>query len=98
MLRALLLCAAARAVRGGKQGKPVFDIQFLDTFEGAHAFVRDVKINPSKFLACSLGGTYGMREWLSYQDARLGGRAQACPPLATGCADPGVCAHPPNTR
>ena len=75
MLRALLLGAAARAVHGGKQGKPKYDIQFLDTVEGAHAFVRDAAIAPSKFLACSLAGTFGMAEWLSYQDARLGGRA-----------------------
>jgi len=75
MLRALLLFAAARAVRGGKHGKPVFDIQFLDTIEGAHAFVRDVAINPQTYLACSLTRSYGMTEWLSYQDARHGGRA-----------------------
>jgi len=74
MLRALLLCAATRAALGGKQGKPKYDIQFLDTLGGAHAFVRDVKVNPSAYLACSLTGNY-MTEWLSYQDARLGGRA-----------------------
>ena len=76
MLRALLLVAAARAVHGGKVGKSKYDIQFLDTIKGAHAFVRHVKICPSSFLASSTSGTsYGMKEWLSYQDARLGGRA-----------------------
>ena len=77
MLRALLLCAAARAVHGAKHGKHgKYDIQFLDTIEGAHAFVRHVRIAPSQFLACSTSGTsYGMKEWLSFQDARLGGRA-----------------------
>ena len=43
MLRALLLCAAARAVHGGKQGKRKYDIQFLDTLGGAHAFTGGIE-------------------------------------------------------
>ena len=54
------------------------DLQFLHTYGAAHAFVKDgAKIAPSQYLACNdETGTYGMREWLSYQDALHGSREE----------------------
>ena len=62
----------------GKGAKPKLDLQFLHTYGAAHAFVKDgAKIAPSHYLACNdETGTYGMREWLSYQDALHGSREE----------------------
>ena len=74
MLRALLLFAAARAARAGRTKKGGYTVQFLDTEAGANAFLDLVKMNPSKYLACDERGSFGMNEWLAYQDSRHGSR------------------------
>ena len=60
----------------GKGAKPKLNLQFQDLFGGAHAFVQEgTTIGPSQYLAARRDGSYGVAEWLSYQDA--GARAAA---------------------
>jgi hypothetical protein len=58
------------------RAKPRLDLQFLDTYGGAHAFVQEVRISPVQYLACDETGTYGVSDWLKYQDALHGSREE----------------------